>query len=215
MRMLGRICIMSSGVKWLNKVSILLHLPVQKWFLVLRGDFFFFSELHQNDFGKQGTAYSWVTQTRCKCVFIGSLNIGGHYDQKNEPTIFLPSGVHTKNLKLTLNLDPAYMEKSWHGAPSPRANFTARLHGKNVSRVMMSCPSQRTEISACACSAWRHLARLGELTRLKPFTWEKVGSPPGSPCLANRVTLPPGSPCPPSQVCSFSCKRSTMHIYNL
>ena len=42
---------------------------------------------------------------------------------------------------------------------------------------MMSCPSQRTEISACACSAWRFLTRLGKLTCLKPFTWEKVGSP--------------------------------------
>ena len=40
---------------------------------------------------------------------------------------------------------------------------------KNVSRVVINCPSQRTEISACACCAWRDLARLGELTRLKPF----------------------------------------------
>ena len=53
---------------------------------------------------------------------------------------------------------------------------------------MTSCPSQRT---ACACSVWRDLARLGELTRLKPFTWEKVGSPP-------RVTLScqPSDPTP-------------------
>ena len=29
---------------------------------------------------------------------------------------------------------------------------------------------QVTEISACACSAWRDLTRLGEMTRLKPFT---------------------------------------------
>ena len=40
---------------------------------------------------------------------------------------------------------------------------------------MMSCPSQWTEISACACSVCCDLARLGELTRLKLFTWEKVG----------------------------------------
>ena len=56
------------------------------------------------------------------------------------------------------------------GPPPPRANFTTRVHGKNVSRVMMSCPSPRTEISARACSEWRDLARQGELTRLKPFT---------------------------------------------
>ena len=86
------------------------------------------------------------------------------------------------------------MAKSWPGNPRhppPRANFPARLHRKNVSRVMISCPSQVTEISACVCSAWHDLARLGDLTRLKPFTWEKVGSPP-------RVTLSrqPSDPTP-------------------
>ena len=64
----------------------------------------------------------------------------------------------------------------------PPANFTTHLHGKNMNQVMMSCPSQWTEISACACSAWRDLTQLGELTCLKPITWEKVGLPP-------RVTL--------------------------
>ena len=58
---------------------------------------------------------------------------------------------------------------------------------------MMSCPSQRTEISVCACSAWRDLARLGELTRLKRLHEKKLARPRGSPSLANRVTLPPGS----------------------
>ena len=75
------------------------------------------------------------------------------------------------------------------GAPSPRANFTAHLCGKNMSRVMMSCPSQRTEISACACSAWRNLAWLGELTRLKPFTPRVTLS-----CQLSDPT--PGSPSP-------------------
>ena len=62
------------------------------------------------------------------------------------------------------------------GSPSlpplspPRANFTTHLHGKNVRWVMINCLSQVTEISACACSVWHDLARLGELTRLKPFT---------------------------------------------
>ena len=57
-------------------------------------------------------------------------------------------------------------------------DFNARLYGKNVSRVMISCPSQGIEILACACSVWRDLARLDELTGLKPFTWEKVAPPP-------------------------------------
>ena len=61
------------------------------------------------------------------------------------------------------------------GPGAPRANFTARVHGKNVSRVMISCSSQGTKISACACSAWRDLARLGELrlawNRLHDKSW--------------------------------------------
>ena len=98
------------------------------------------------------------------------------------------------------------------GPPPPRANFTTRVHGKNVSRVMMSCPSPRTEISARACSEWRDLARQGELTRLKPFTWSrklKFLSPQGHPVSPTQWPYPQGHPIPPSQVCSFSCKRST------
>ena len=38
------------------------------------------------------------------------------------------------------------------GCP-PLANFTARLYEKNLSRVMISCLSQGTEISYCAFSA--------------------------------------------------------------
>ena len=83
------------------------------------------------------------------------------------------------------------------GAPSssssPEPTLPRVYMEKNVSRVMMSCPSQRTEISVCACSAWRDLARLGELTRLKRLHEKKLARPRGSPSLANRVTLPPGS----------------------
>ena len=85
--------------------------------------------------------------------------------------------------------------------PSPITDISKTvlyLHGKNVSRVMMSCLSQGTEISACACecSAWRDLARLGKLTRSKLFTWEKVGSPPGSPYFATKWPYPQGHPTP-------------------
>ena len=72
--------------------------------------------------------------------------------------------VEERNAEFYEYLGPVYL------VPSPRANFTVCLHGKYVSRVMVSCPSQQTEISACTCSAWHDLARLGELTRLKPFT---------------------------------------------
>ena len=87
------------------------------------------------------------------------------------------------------------------GAPPPpslqRANFTARLYGKKVSRVMISCPSQATEILACACSVWRDLAPLGELTRLKAFIWEKVGSSPqGHPILLTEWPYPKGHSTP-------------------
>ena len=46
-----------------------------------------------------------------------------------------------------VGLGPVYMDKSGPGHlrhPPTQANFTARLHGENVSRVMMSCPSQGT-----------------------------------------------------------------------
>ena len=36
-------------------------------------------------------------------------------------------------------------------SPSPSEPNLPRVYMENVSRVMMSCPSQRTEISACAC----------------------------------------------------------------
>ena len=69
-----------------------------------------------------------------------------------------------------------------------------------------SSPSQRTEISACACSAWCDLTRLGELTRLKLFTWEKVGYPP-------RVTLfrQPNDPTPEGRVPRM-CGPTFLHI---
>ena len=61
----------------------------------------------------------------------------------------------------------------------------------NLSRVIINCPShltikglKRVDISACGCSVWRDSARLGELTRLNPFTWGKL-------YLANWVTLAP------------------------
>ena len=78
-------------------------------------------------------------------------------------------------------------------APSPRANFTGRLHGKNVSRVMISLRRIRTK-PRCLVRMRRRLGydelplsmdwnisvrmlcvtRLGPAS-LKPFTWEKVG----------------------------------------
>ena len=43
--------------------------------------------------------------------------------------------------------------------------------------------------------AWRDLAWLGELTHLKPFTWDKVGSPPqGHPILPTKWPYPQGHP---------------------
>ena len=45
-------------------------------------------------------------------------------------------------------LGPAYWRKNLPPSQLYRASTW-----KNVSRVMTSCPSQRTEISVCACSA--------------------------------------------------------------
>ena len=50
-----------------------------------------------------------------------------------------------------------------------------------------------TEISVCACSAWRKLAWRGEMTNLKPFTWEKVGSSPRV-TLSDQPSDPPPHP---------------------
>ena len=85
-----------------------------------------------------------------------------------------------------------------------RANFSSYKQGLRVKRVRggdeghggwWSEWRHPFGISACACSAWRDLTRLGELTRLKPFTWEKVGSPP-------RVTLSrqPSDPTPQGHI---------------
>ena len=93
------------------------------------------------------------------------------------------AGESQENQKLRLR-PCLYGEKLARGPMSEL--YRARLYGKNLSRVMIRCPSQGTEISACACSAWCDFVRLGEFTRLKPFTWEKLGSPP-------RVTLSPES----------------------
>ena len=80
-------------------------------------------------------------------------------------------------------------------SPHPRAKFTARLYGKNVSRVMMSC---RAQISAC-------VTRLGPARRVDSletvYMRKSWLAPRVTLSLANRVTLPP------SQVYSFSCKR--------
>ena len=144
--------------------------------------------------------YQWTSYNLCFVLFFVAT--------ATLPTYTSPNPCHT----LQWYSGPVYMDKSWPRAlghpsppPPPKANFIARLLGKNVNRVVMNYPSQRTEISACACSAWHDLARLGDLTRLKPFTWEKVGSSP-------RVTpsCQPSDPTPEPGFCSFSCKRSTM-----
>ena len=121
-----------------------------------------------------------------------------------EKKVALKSGVSTVILLFLLDrLRPCFYGETLDRGPetpSPRANFTACLHRKNVIRVMISCLSQGTEISACACSVWRDLAQLGELTHLKPFTWEKVGSPPKVTLSCQpsdptpRVTSPPSRP---------------------
>ena len=67
----------------------------------------------------------------------------------------------------------------WPGAPSLPGTTLPRVYmDKNVSRAVMRCPSQG-------------------LTRLKPFTREKVGSPPRVTLSCQpsdptpRITLPP------------------------
>ena len=120
---------------------------------------------------------------RCRVVLIGS---DGHsllltYIRKELWLVphtllghFIVTNLHSENLH---DSNSVYLCK--------------RSRHKNVSWVMTSCPSQGTEISACACSASHNLAWLGKLNRLKPFTWEKVGLPP-------RVTLShqPSDPSP-------------------
>ena len=89
----------------------------------------------------------------------------------------------------------AYMEKSWPGAPGhpppPEPTLPRVYTEKTWAGLWWVAPHKWLKISACACSEWRDLAQLGELTRLKPFTWEKVGSTP-------RVTLScqPSDPTP-------------------
>ena len=87
------------------------------------------------------------------------------------------------------------MEKSWPGAPSPRAIFTAHLFGKKHEPGYDKLPlSSNWNISLrMLCVTWLDLARLGKLIHVKPFTRERVGSPPTA-----RVTLScqPSDPTP-------------------
>ena len=109
------------------------------------------------------------------------------------------------------------MEKSWPTVPGhpppllPPDNFTARLHGKKREPGYDELPlSTDWNISVRMLC----VVRLGPAMRVDSletvYTRTKLAHLSWPPCLANRVTLPPGSSYSPSQVFSFSCKRSTM-----
>ena len=103
------------------------------------------------------------------------------------------------------------------GHPLPRGNFTARLHGKKLSRVkdskltlsfgrLRKVSKERKAIFSLLLLTFSHsppmlcVFRVGPSARVNVFTWRKVGPAPRV-TLVNRVTgLPPGSPYSPRPV---------------